>query len=110
MNNNDYKIFNKNDDKIKALQNKKIDIEKLKKELKQKKTTHKQRSIEISKALDYNFMIELNILKLTEFTQTEKLAKALPYEATKKTTSNRVNNDMRMKKLKGINWNIRALS
>ena len=110
MNNKDYKIFNKNDDEIKALQNKKIDIEKLKEELKRKGTTHKQRSIEISKALDYNFIIELNILKLTEFTQKEKLEKALPVMATKKTTSKRVNNDMRMKKLKGINWNIRALS
>lgn len=110
MNNKDYKIFNKNDDKIKALENKKIDIERLKKELKRKGTTHKQRAIEISKALDYNFMIELNILKLTEFTQKEKLEKALPFEATKKTTSERVNNNMRMKKLKGINWNIRALS
>lgn len=110
MSNKDYKIFNKNDDKIKALESKKIDINKLKEELKKQGTTHKQRAIEISKALDYNFMIELNILKLTEFTQTEKLAKALPYEATKKISSNRVNNNMRMKKLKGINWNIRALS
>lgn len=104
----DYKIFNKNSDKIKDLESQKIDILKLKEKLKKQGLTHKQRQVKIAKALDKNFLIDIAILKLTEFTQSEKLAKIQPYYATKKTTSQKVDNSMRLKKLKGINFNIRG--
>lgn len=79
----------------------KINIEELKKQLKEKGLTHKERAIEISKALDINFRIELEEIKASLDDKRVTLEDIKPYIASRQFKGN---NDfsMRIKKSKGL--------
>lgn len=81
--------------------NNKINIEELKRQLKEKGLTHKQRVIEISKALEHNFKIELEEIKASLDDKRVTLDDIKPYIASRQFKGN---NDfsMRIKKSKSI--------
>lgn len=79
--------------------NNKINIEELKRQLKEKGLNHKQRAIEISKALDINFKIELEEIRSSLDDKCVTLEDIKPYIASRQFKGN---NDfsMRLKKSK----------
>ena len=81
--------------------NNKINIEELKRQLKEKGLSHKERVIEISKALDINFKIELEEIKASLDDKRVTLDDIKPYIASRQFKEN---NDfsMRIKKSKGV--------
>lgn len=79
----------------------KIDIEELKKQLKEKGLSHKDRVKEISKALDINFKIELEEIRASLDSKRVTLDDIQPYIASRQFKGN---NDfsMRLKKSKSM--------